>query len=172
MNAPRVPTPTPTGVGATVREQRPAERPAVRDVIVRAFNEVVVADLAEALQDHLGRPSGASYVAELDGELVGHVQLSWSWIDAPARLVDVLVLSPLSVVPEHQRQGIGRQLVRHAIVGARQLGAPLLFLEGDPRYYGPLGFQPGADHGFTAPSVRIPAPGFQVVLLSAHEPWM
>jgi putative acetyltransferase len=155
----------------TIREQGPAELAAVRDVIVKAFGEVEVADLAEALQDR-GGPAGASYVAEVDGELVGHVQLSWSWLDAPARLVDVLVLSPLSVVPEHQGEGIGGQLVRHAIAGAGQLGAPLLFLEGDPRYYGRFGFRAGGDHGFTPPSVRIPAPGFQVVVLDAYEPWM
>jgi putative acetyltransferase len=82
------------------------------------------------------------------------------------------VLSPLSVVPEHQRQGVGGQLVRHAIAGARELGAPALFLEGDPRYYGRFGFQAGGDHGFSPPSVRIPAPGFQVVVLPSHESWM
>jgi putative acetyltransferase len=170
MNAPEVPAPPDAGV--IIREQRPAERAAVRDVIIRAFDEIVVADLAEALQDRPDRRRGASLVAEIGGELVGHVQLSWSWLDAPARLVDVLVLSPLSVVPEHQRQGVGGQLVRHAIAAARQLGAPLLFVEGDPRYYGRFGFQAGGDHGFTAPSLRIPAPGFQVVVLDAHEPWM
>jgi putative acetyltransferase len=170
MNAPEVPAPPDAGV--IIREQQPGERAAVRDVIIRAFDEIVVADLAEALQDRPDPRRGASLVAEIGGELVGHVQLSWSWLDAPARLVDVLVLSPLSVVPEHQRQGIGGQLVRHAIATARQLGAPLLFLEGDPRYYGRFGFQAGGDHGFTAPSVRIPAPAFQVVVLDAHEPWM
>jgi putative acetyltransferase len=155
----------------TIREQRTAERAAVRDVIVNAFGEPAVGDLAEALQDR-GGPAGASYVAEVDGELAGHVQLSWSWLDAPGRLVDVLVLSPLSVVPEHQHEGIGGQLVRHAIAGGREIGAPLLFLEGDPRYYGRFGFLPGGQHGFTPPSVRIPAAAFQVVLLDAYEPWM
>ena len=35
-----------------------------------------------------------------------------SLLDAPRRLVDVQVLSPLGVLPEHQRQGIGSALVR------------------------------------------------------------
>jgi putative acetyltransferase len=162
-------TPPPV-TGLTIRSQRPGERAAVRDVIVSAFGEAVVADLAEALEDR-GR-HGVSYVAELDGRLVGHVQLSWSWLDAPARLVDVLVLSPLSVVPDRQRQGIGGMLVDHALTGARQHGAPLLFLEGDPRYYGRFGFRAAGDHGFTAPSVRIPAAAFQVVKMTPYETWM
>ena len=49
---------------------------------------------------------------------------------------------------------------------------PVVFLEGDPAYYRRLGFVAGADHGFRRPSLRIPGPAFQVVLLPAYEPWM
>jgi putative acetyltransferase len=82
------------------------------------------------------------------------------------------VLSPLSVVPDQQRQGIGGLLVKQALADAAQMGAPMVFLEGDPRYYSRFGFRPGADLGFTAPSVRIPAAGFQVVILPSYERWM
>ena len=161
--------------------QGPGDRAAVRDVIVRAFGRAVVADLAEALLAAPARASGASpdgwgaglsYLAERAGVPVGHVQLSRSWVDAPDRLVEVLVLSPLSVVPEHQKQGIGTELVGHAVAEATRVGAPLLFLEGDPRYYSRLGFQAAGGFGFTAPSVRIPAPAFQVMPLPGYEPWM
>jgi putative acetyltransferase len=158
--------------GLAIRGQRPGERTNVRDVIVSAFGEPVVADLVEALSAAPAGRHGLSLVAELGGRLVGHVQLSWSWLDAPKRLVDVLVLSPLSVVPDQQRQGIGGELVNQALAGAAQLGAPMLFLEGDPRYYARFGFQAGAPLGFTAPSARIPPAAFQVVTLPSYEPWM
>jgi putative acetyltransferase len=164
--------PPPPVDGLIVRRQRPGEGAQVREVIVSSFGEPVVADLAEALLDAPAGRHGLSFVAELGGRLVGHVQLSWSRLDAPARLVDVLVLSPLSVVPDHQRHGIGGYLVNHALGGARHLGAPMLFLEGDPRYYGRFGFRAAADQGFTAPSVRIPRAAFQVVTLASYEPWM
>jgi putative acetyltransferase len=153
-----------------IRRQRPEDRQAVRDVITRAFGTAVVADLAEALQDGRAGADGLSYVAERAGRLVGHVQLSWCWLDAPRRLVDVLVLSPLSVVPECQGRGIGGLLVRHALAEAARVAAPMVFLEGSP-YYGRFGFQAAVPLGFTAPSVRIPEPAFQVVTL-ASEPWM
>jgi putative acetyltransferase len=152
-----------------IRVQRPDELPGVRDVIDRAFGREVVADLAEALQD---RPSTRSYVAELDGRIVGHVQLSRSWLDAPEQLVEVLVLSPLSVVPQARHQGIGGALVRHAVREADRLRSPALFLEGSPDYYGRFGFERASTRGFTAPSVRIPDAAFQVVPLPAYEPWM
>jgi putative acetyltransferase len=156
-----------------VRRHRPDDRPAVREVVTRAFGTAVVADLAEALRDGRAGAGGLSYVAEPDeGRLAGHVQLSWCWLDAPRRLVDVLVLSPLSVLPEYRRRGIGGQLVRHALAEAARVGAPMVFLEGSPHYYGRFGFVAAGRHGFTPPSVRIPEAAFQVVLLASYEPWM
>jgi putative acetyltransferase len=128
--------------------------------------------LAEALADAPAGAAGLSFVAEIDGALVGHVQLSRSWVDAPSRLVEVLVFSPLGVVPQRRRQGIGGRLVRHALGEAARVGAPLVFLEGSPRYYSRFGFQTASRLGFSAPSVRIPDAAFQVYLLPAYQPWM
>lgn len=79
------------------------------------------------------------------------------------------VLSPLGVLPAHQRRGVGGALVAAAITAA---DFPLLFLEGDPRYYSRLGFRPGGELGFRRPSLRIPPAAFQVVLLDGYEDWM
>jgi len=163
---------TEPGTDLEIRRQRAEDRPAVREVIVRAFGRTVVADLAEALLAARAGADGLSYVAETGGRIVGHVQLSRSWVDAPQRLVDVLVLSPLSVRPEFQRRGIGGRLVHHAVAEAERFGAPMVFLEGSPRYYGRLGFTRASERGFTAPSVRIPDAAFQVVTLPGYEPWM
>jgi putative acetyltransferase len=156
-----------------IREQRTDDAVGVRRVVVEAFGPESgekVADLAEALTASPNHRLGL--VAEAEGQIVGHVQLSRSWVDAPQRLVEVLVLSPLSVLPGYQGKGIGKRLVARAIEEAGNAGAPLLFLEGSPAYYSRLGFEPGRGHGFTSPSVRIPEAAFQVVLLPGHEPWM
>lgn len=107
-----------------------------------------------------------------DGGVVGHVQLSRSWLDASRALVDVLVLSPLSVAPSRQRQGIGGSLVRAALSAARDLGVPAVFLEGAPDYYPRLGFERGRSRGFESPSTRIPDAAFQVFVLDGWEDWM
>jgi putative acetyltransferase len=91
-------------------------------------------------------------------------------LDAPPRLVDVGVLSPLAVRPEFQRRGVGKALVAAAVEGSARY--PALFLEGDPRYYGPLGFRAGGELGFRRPSLRIPRAAFQVWLLAGYEEWM
>jgi putative acetyltransferase len=150
-----------------VRAQLPADSAEVHAVVAQAFDDEKVAALWEDLAT---RPRAASYVAVIDGAIVGHVGLSWGWVDTRERLVDVSVLSPLSVSREHQRRGVGRALVARAIEAADAVGSPVLFLEGDPDYYARLGFEPAAQHGFTPPSPRVPLPGFQCVLLSAYEP--
>ena len=114
----------------------------------------------------------ASLVAEHDGEVVGHVGLSHAWLDAPRELVDVWLLSPLSVLPEHQGHGVGSRLVAAAIEQARSGGAPLLFLEGDPGYYGNRGFERASAHRFVPASARTPDAAFQVVRFAGHEDWM
>jgi putative acetyltransferase len=162
-------TRTVVGMTVTIRAQRPDDAADVREVLTRSFGRTVVADLAEAL---VAGARGRAYVAELDGRVAGHVQLSRSWLDASERLVEVLVLSPLGVLPESQGRGIGGQLVTHALAEAARLDAPAVFLEGSPRYYGRFGFEPASRRGFAAPSVRIPDAAFQVVTLASHQPWM
>ena len=158
--------------GMQIRDQLPEDAPAVRRALTDAFaDDGTVADLAEALLARPDRP-GPALVAEIDGAITGHVQLSRSWVDAAPALVEVLVLSPLGVTPAQQHRGLGRALCAAAVEQARALGAPAVFLEGDPAYYSRLGWQRASAHGFTAPSVRIPDVAFQVTLLSGHEPWM
>ncbi len=145
------------------------QREPVGEVIAAAFGgrgdvDLLAAELA-AGDGHV-----ASLVAAADGMVVGHVQLSRGWVDAPDRIVPVAILSPLSVLPTWQGRGIGGALVRASIARVRQVGFPALFLEGSPLYYPRFGFVPGTDHGFTAPSVRIPPAAFQVVLLPAYDP--
>jgi putative acetyltransferase len=114
----------------------------------------------------------ASLVAEEDGAVLGQVQLSRSWVDAPEELVEVLVLSPLAVLPQAQGRGVGTALVAAALAEATALGAPAVFLEGSPDYYGRRGFSRASALGFTRPSVRIPDAACQVALLPSYEPWM
>ncbi len=153
-----------------IRPQEPEDAAALRDVIGRAFDgHPEVVDLEEALAQ---RADSTGFVALVDGRAVGHVRLTRGWIDAEARLVEVLVLSPLSVAPESQRRGIGRALVARAVAEARHAGVPAIFLEGDPAYYSTLGWRSASELGVTPPSTRIPEPAFQAVPLPGWEPLM
>jgi putative acetyltransferase len=163
-----------------LREERPEDRAAVRDVQRRAFGDHgraehgrVVADLVDSLRETITPAAGGlSLVAEQDGRIAGHVMFTRSLLDAPRRLVGVQVLSPLGVAPGLQGRGVGSALVRHGLKALAERAEPLVFLEGDPAYYSRFGFVAGGGEGFRKPSLRIPDAGFQVYRLPGYEPWM
>ena len=153
-----------------VRAEGPHDEAETREVVSAAFGEEPVADLLDGL-----RRSTAwrlSLVAEEDGRLVGHVSFTRGWLDAPRRLVELLVLSPLSVLPAAQGRGVGSALVRRALDVLQERPEPLVFVEGPPAYYHRFGFRAGEPYGFAAPSTRIPPAAFQFVPLPAYQPWM
>lgn len=157
-----------------LREEIPSDRESVRDIHLRAFGDhgLVVADLVDTLRDSVTSADGLSLVAEYDGRIAGHVMFTRSLLDAPRRLVEVQVLSPLGVTPEHHKRGIGSALVRHGLKVLAERAVPVVFLEGDPVYYSRFGFTPGGDQGFRKPSLRIPDGAFQAIRLPGYEPWM
>jgi putative acetyltransferase len=159
-----------------IRAEEQRDRDAVAEVHRLAFAghngaQFVVA-LVEDLRASLVAEEGLSLVADDEGQILGHALFTRNRLDAPKRLVDVQVLSPVGVLPDRQRQGIGTALIEHALdVLAKRL-VPLVFLEGSPDYYQRFGFTPAGEHGFRPPSLRIPDAAFQVRLLSSYEPWM
>jgi putative acetyltransferase len=155
-----------------LRPEEPDDAEAIRAVVHDAFGRPVVAELVDALRRSPDWVDGLSFVAEGDDGIVGHVLFTRSLLDAPSRLADVLVLSPLSVVGRHQGRGIGSALVRHGLEVIRSRVEPLVFLEGSPAYYARFGFRAAGPLGFRRPSLRIPEAGFQVLLLPAYETWM
>jgi putative acetyltransferase len=154
-----------------VRPEQPVDRDDVLGVIAAAFEDhgEKVADIWATLGHH----RRAGLVVEQGGHVLGHVGLSRAWVDARRALVEVWVLSPLSVVPDRQGQGIGTALLASAVETARGSGVPALFLEGSPLYYGARGFEPADGRGFLPAALeRTPRPAFQCVCFEGLEEWM
>jgi putative acetyltransferase len=154
-----------------VRPEQPADRETVLRVIAAAFGDH--GDQVASIWDGLGRHKRTGLVVEQGGQILGHVGLSQGWIDARRELVDVWVLSPLSVLPERQNEGIGTALLAAAVETARGSGVPVLFLEGSPSYYGVRGFERADRRGFLPASLeRTPRAAFQCVVFDDYEEWM
>jgi len=155
------------------RREQPGEEQQVRAVVEDAFRQhAVVATLVDRLRESTDWIDGLSFVADCGGRICGHILFTHGLLDAPRRLVDVLVLSPVSVATDFQGSGIGSALIRHGLGELSGRPEPLVFLEGAPAFYRRFGFQAAGELGFRRPSLRIPDPAFQVVKLTSYEPWM
>ena len=72
---------------------------------------------------------------------------------------ELLLLSPVAVKTELQRQHISKELIEYGFDRARELGYRAVIVEGNPRNYRSRGFLTSADFGITAhESVGLPAP--------------
>jgi putative acetyltransferase len=106
----------------------------ISSVVRRAFGRDTEAGLVTALNGD--RIETQSWVAVIDGQVIGHVQ--FSQLEGPER---AMALGPLSVDPDWRDFLIGTELVRHALAKLKEEGWQSVFTLGDPVYYGRFGFK-------------------------------
>lgn len=129
----------------TIRPALPADLPSIVNVNQQAFSSPGEARLVELL--HERSKATVSLLAELDGQVVGHVLFSPIRFDPPQPDLKSVGLAPMAVLPAYQRQGIGSQLARAGIQACRAAGLQAIVVLGDPAYYGRFGFQRASDFG-------------------------
>lgn len=154
-----------------IRTMRDDEWGEVRGLEMAAFgDDESIGVLLDALRESWSWVPELSIVAERDGEVCAHVLFTRALLDAPERLVDVLVLSPVGVRPDLQDGGIGTSMITQALAHvAETRPEPAVFLEGRRGYYQRFGFEEACTLGFRRPSLRIPEPAFQVFRLPGFD---
>jgi len=162
--------------GVTIRPETAADHHAIGVVVTAAFGSTVETALVERIRDSPEYLPELALVAEVDGQVVGHVMISGAVLRHAHGERPIVMLSPLAVAPDHQRLGIGGDLVRAAVAGAERAGEPLVVLEGNPAYYSRFGFEHSVAHGVTLPLPDwAPSEAGQVVRLEGydeHDPTM
>jgi putative acetyltransferase len=135
-----------------IRPEQPTDYLAIREVNVLAFdhreNE---ANLVEAIRRTPEFIPTLSLVAEVDGQVVGHVLFSPIIIDTPHGQVPAISLAPIAVSPQYQNQGIGTALIRHGLGECRRLGHRIVVILGHPDYYPRFSFAPASRWGLQSP---------------------
>jgi putative acetyltransferase len=125
-----------------IREERPDDAPAIREVNKRAFGQDQEGNIVDAL-----RTNGAvslSLVAAVNGRIVGHIMYSPITVGG---VITGAALGPMAVVPEYQRQGIGSKLVEAGNEKLQDDDCPFIIVLGHPNYYPRFGFRPASMYG-------------------------
>ena len=125
-----------------IRNEIDADVDEITEVTVAAFKTLEISKHTEQFIVEALRAKNAltvSLIAEVDGHVVGHVAFS------PVTISDGTQnwygLGPVSVLPEHQRKGIGKSLILEGISRLKGLNANGCCLVGHPDYYRKLGFK-------------------------------
>jgi putative acetyltransferase len=146
-----------------IREERPADVAAVREVNRRAFEQERESNIVDALRANGG--ALLSLVATIDDQVVGHVMYSRVSV---GDMVNGAALGPMAVLPEHQRQGIGTRLIDTANQKIKDAGYPFIIVVGHAEYYPRFGFRPAGKYGIKC-EWDVPEEVFMVLMLDAAK---
>ena len=125
-----------------IRDEIDADVGGISEVTIAAFRKLQISNhteqfIIEALR--AARVLAVSLVAEMEGGVIGHIAFSPVTISDGTQ--DWFGLGPVSVLPAHQRRGIGRALVREGLSRLRAMNARGCCLVGHPDYYKKFGFK-------------------------------
>lgn len=151
-----------------IRREGPGDWAEIEGVIDAAFGDRETSAFAGRIRASPGYVPDLSFVTEENGAIVAHTMLSRVRLEGPD--VDVLILTPMSVRPDRQRQGVGRALVEVVLAAADERGEPLVLVEGIPSYYPKLGFRSATELGLDRPDPTVPEAAWMVRTLSAYDP--
>lgn len=137
------------GESLSIRSETAADHEAIRTVNRLAFEQDGEGALVDALR--AGGFATLSLVAEINSEIIGHILFSKMHIVSGDEQIEALALAPMAVAPQHQRQGIGLQLVRAALEQCRKAGHRLVLVVGHPDYYPRFGFSAALAEAMESP---------------------
>jgi putative acetyltransferase len=124
-----------------IRSETDSDIDAINDVTIAAFKTLEISNHTEQFIIEALRAAKAltiSLVAELDARVIGHI--AFSPVTISESTSSWYGLGPVSVLPEYQRQGIGKALIREGLSRLRDMNAQGCCLVGHPEYYRQFGF--------------------------------
>ena len=144
-----------------IRAEKEDDKVAIKAVNDSAFGTPAESNLVVALREHAQQI--ISLVAEDGDAIVGHIMFSPVTLSGHTEL-KIMGVAPMAVLPEHQRKGVGSELVRTGLEMCKQLGFGAVVVLGHPKYYPRFGFSPSSRFGIGC-EYQVPEDVFMVMEL-------
>ena len=142
---------------------RPEEHKDYKDIIaliLRSFKEGTdysdgtdIIALVEEIRDSEYYIPELSFVAELDGKIVGHFLFSRFPLSSTkegghggAKDTEIVMLAPVSVHADYLRKGVGSAMLRLGIERVKELGYKGITVEGNFNFYNKVGFKTSSEY--------------------------
>ena len=129
-----------------IRLETSADYAAVENLTREAFWNVYKPGADEHYFVHMMRSHETfipelAFVLEKDGEIVGNIMYTKSWLaDEAGEKKEIVSFGPICVAPEYQRQGLSKLLIEHSFEVAAKMGYEVVANFGNPGNYVGRGF--------------------------------
>ena len=145
----------------TIRPEEHKDYKEIVSLVLRSFKEGTdysdgtdIVALIEEIRDSGYCIPELSFVAELDGKIVGHFLFSrFPLSETPvgghsgANDTDIVMLAPVSVHADYLRQGIGSAMIKLGIEKVKETGYKGIIVEGNYKFYNTVGFRTSSEYG-------------------------
>jgi putative acetyltransferase len=138
----------------------------VCEINAAAFDADTEAKLINVLRESC--ESYISLVAEVDGELVGHILFTPVELVGDRSGLKLMGLGPMAVMPKYQNKGIGSQLVKEGVEQCLRRGYDAVVVLGHPKYYPRFGFVPSVQYGIKS-EYEVPDEVFMILELKKNS---
>lgn len=131
----------------TIRNETEADYKTVEEITRKAFWNLYIPGCIEHYLVHVMRPH-KDFIPELDLVIERNQKVVGNIMYTKAKLVDesgyekeILTFGPVSILPEYQRKGYGKELMEYSFRIAIELGYDTIVIFGDPNNYISRGFK-------------------------------
>ncbi len=145
----------------SIRPETHGDYKEIVSLVLRSFREGTdysdgtdIVALIEEIRDSEYYIPELSFVAELDGRIVGHFLFSrFPLSQTPtgghggAKDTDIVMLAPVSVHADYLHQGIGSAMIKLGIDKVKKMGFGGIIVEGNYRFYNTVGFRTSSEYG-------------------------
>jgi putative acetyltransferase len=149
-----------------IRPETAADAASVHALLLAAFDGTLEVELLERLRRD-GDIVLSVVAADAADAVIGHAAFIRLVVESDNREIPVVGFVPLAVRPDLQRRGIGTALVRDGLARLRDRAEAIVFVLGDPAYYGRFGFDFAAARAFAS---AYAGPNFMALRLRSVAP--
>lgn len=145
-----------------IRNETEKDYKTVEEITRKAFYNIYVPGcmehyLVHIMRDHEDFIKELDFVVELDGKVIGNIMYTKAkLVDEAGEEKEILTFGPISILPEYQRMGYGKQLMEHSFQKARQMGYDVVVIFGDPGNYVSRGFKSSSRYHICLPDGSYP----------------
>ena len=123
---------------------RPNNADEIEQLFIRTFSDsegqsegAVIGDLVRDLMDSTDVNNLYGFVATENEQIIGSIFFTRMTFESD---IKAFILSPVAIHTDHQRKGVGQQLINFGLNAVKENGVELAITYGDPNFYSKVGF--------------------------------